>query len=949
MSPHFEELDGFLSAVFVANRQKIMKRTVRSCLVLCLCFAGADALAQTVSGLVTDSGGEPLIGASILVQGTSVGATTNRDGSFDLDYNDGFPFTLSISYIGFESQEIEIREAVSNLRIRLAEHMMYGPEVVVSASRRPEKLQEAPAAVSVLSAEEISASGGALAPIRALINTPGVELQQQTGQRINLALRGSSGLFSTGVFPMLDYRSLISPGLEFFDSQNSPINNIDIERVEVVLGPGSALYGPDVTTGVVHFISKDPFRYPGTTVEVITGEMSTFQTAVRHAGHNADNTFGYKINARYGQGNDFALQAGNSADDAVLRNFQKEVRRGFITEQGIVDPQQQGPLLLTTDQTQNPEYWASAVNGQLHFRPTGETEIVGSGGWNAGSSIFYNELGEGFNHSNEYWAQIRLNHKGFFAQTYYILNDGGSDSNPVYLNRTGLIVPLERSHFEAQVQYNLTTPAFFNAEWTTGMDFRNALSNTEHHVYGRNEDDDDYRIFGGYLQSKLRLHRLLDLFLAGRVDTYNFTDEETFSPRAALVFKPNELNTVRLSYNRAPNPIPASDIYFDLPVQTTPVFNAWNMGGIRPQTFDDPTITWLIPGVPETPFEAGFPLAAAYAAVNEDVIAAIKEAVDEDPDPLPKALFPVLAEVLRGDTPPGFSSGILSTDLSGRELLPVGGETVLLSHLEAYELGYKGLFWSRLAAGFDVYHFRRTSSGGFSQVSPIITMTSLPEDLGEGVQSTFQPKFEAALIDRGVNRDIARQIAEQFGPLLNEAYSEAGQAFLDAIADAGLPFHGIVESDQVPNTGLPNLAFGYPTNDPDAISENWGFEVHSKYYASDHLAFFANYTWFSRSSGKPGDLNFPQNKIRTGLTFSPDAGLRGSVSYQWDQAYTSNQATYPGKIDARSIVDMTVGYGFGNGLALEASATNLFDHEFRSLPGMPRIGRRAITRITYTF
>ena len=69
-----------------------------------------------------------------------------------------------------------------------------------------EKLQEAPAAVSIISGQKMSESGGSISPIRALINTPGVELQQQTGQRINIALRGSSGVFSTNVFPMLDYR-----------------------------------------------------------------------------------------------------------------------------------------------------------------------------------------------------------------------------------------------------------------------------------------------------------------------------------------------------------------------------------------------------------------------------------------------------------------------------------------------------------------------------------------------------------------------------------------------------------------------------------------------------------------------------------------------------------------------------------------------------------------------
>ena len=113
---------------------------------------------------------------------------------------------------------------------------------------------------------------------------------------------------------MLDYRSLISPGLEFFDSQNSPINQIDVERVEVGVGPSSALYGPDVTSGVVHFISKGPFKHPGTSTGLIYGERNTFKVALRHGGHNTNKTFGYKINSQYGSGNDFTLDPDDTDD-----------------------------------------------------------------------------------------------------------------------------------------------------------------------------------------------------------------------------------------------------------------------------------------------------------------------------------------------------------------------------------------------------------------------------------------------------------------------------------------------------------------------------------------------------------------------------------------------------------------------------------------------------------
>jgi len=145
------------------------------------------------------------------------------------------------------------------------------------------------------------------------------------------------------------------------------------------------------------------------------------------------------------------------------------------------------------------------------------------------------------------------------------------------------------------------------------------------------------------------------------------------------------------------------------------------------------------------------------------------------------------------------------------------------------------------------------------------------------------------------------------------------------------------------------LAFGYPARNPDGISDDWGFEIHTKYYFTDKLTSFANYTWFNRPTGEAGDLNFPQNKIRLGMSYGAELGFKGSASYQWDQSYTSNNSTFSGKIDARSLVDLTLGYGFNNGFTLEASATNLFNNDFRALPGFTKIGRRITGRALYNF
>ena len=319
----------------------------------------------------------------------------------------------------------------------------------------------------------------------------------------------------------------------------------------------------------------------------------------------------------------------------------------------------------------------------------------------------------------------------------------------------------------------------------------------------------------------------------------------------------------------------------------------------------------------------------------------------QDPNLAP--ILPLITSLLEENTPDGFSS-ISSFNENGTALLPQDGETVLISKMSAIEFGYKGLLWDKLAVGFDFYHLRSTAGGGFTQVSPMINIEDLPNKLGNSVQSKIQPLLEQALINTGnYPQPIAEAVATQVGETLNGAYNAGGQGFLDELSSAGLPFHGVVPTEQAPIGNIPKLIYGYITRDSGKINTNWGFEAHSKYYFSDLLTTYLNYTWFNRSSGEPGDLNFPQNKIRWGMSYQPENGWVGSVSYQWNQAYKSNQTTFPGRIDALSVFDVMKGYNFSNGLKIHLSAVNLFNNKFRALPGMPQIGRTITLRLLYDF
>ena len=136
-----------------------MKRIITLTVAL-LAISVLSLQAQTtVSGVIQDANSnEGLIGANVLIKGTSVGTTTDIDGQFTLTSNEQLPWTLEISYTGYNSQEVEINSGQSGLNITLTEGVLIGQEVVVSASRRREKVQEAPASISIYNARKLQAS-----------------------------------------------------------------------------------------------------------------------------------------------------------------------------------------------------------------------------------------------------------------------------------------------------------------------------------------------------------------------------------------------------------------------------------------------------------------------------------------------------------------------------------------------------------------------------------------------------------------------------------------------------------------------------------------------------------------------------------------------------------------------------------------------------------------------
>jgi outer membrane receptor for ferrienterochelin and colicins len=883
-------------------------------LLLLALFISSTALAQTtLTGSVRDAeDGQALVGANIIIAGTTVGTTTDGNGNFSLTTERSFPLTLRVSYIGYKTREVPLSSAQSTLTIRLDPDIML-ENIIVSASRRPEKIQEAPASVSIVSAQTL-ANDAVGNPFLSLRNLVGVDVGQAGINSGFITLRGSSQVFQTETFVMADYRNLVLPGLGTLGYGQQPIDPIDLARVEVVRGPGSALYGPGVEAGVVHFISKDPFQYPGTSVSIGAGNRNAFETAIRHAGTTKSNKLGYKVFGFYRTARDWELDPNDQVDAAHLATFQDEIRSS-------VNPD-------VTYFTTIPDYYTESISltGTLEYRPTDKTSITGVGGWSMGKFIFRTAQGEGYSKAPRPFGQVRLQSGGLFAQAFWSYFDGRDGNQGLYT--TGLTTITKSHQFESQLQYNFMT-LNDKLDITAGADYRLNTVDTERSVHGRYEDDDDFLIYGAYVQGDARLSDKLNLIAAGRVDRFTALDATSFSPRLGLVFKANANNTFRITYNRAVGAPTSINLYADLALQEAAAYKIHLLGGAQPITFNEMQGSGFVPGL------------TVYNGTNLALmpVYAVTTAGIAQSGAFPQSLVDYLQSLTPQIT--GSSAGVMN-------MAPRSRDKLKLSESNMFEVGYKGIFANKLSVIVDVYHNRRNNMlSAPMPASPLLVQPTLGADLGAFVAATADP---AVLAQYGLTPEA-----------LGAIYAGVAQQRIALDANGNLQPLGVVRSDQTnPDSSKPTIDITYYN-----LSEirYTGVDFGLDYSFTKNLMAFASVSWLSQNMfrdvpvGEEDNsptvdfsLNVPDTKFKVGMQFQPETGFNANVAVRYQNAWEAiNGAPFSGPVDAFTLVDLGAGYRFVGGLALSATVTNLFNEEYRFIYGAPKIGRQIATRATYTF
>ena len=947
-----------------------------------------------VSGSVMDADNmEPIPGVNVIIDGTNIGTVTDFDGNFVINTSQDAPLTLVISYVGYSAQRVSVTSSGQDINVSLSAGQNL-EEVVISASRRAQKITEAPASVSVISAREIENSAQVAEPSRILVSVPGVQIQQQTANSLNIEMRAGSGVFGTSTYVMRDNRGLITPAAGTFFSFQQGLSNLDLASVEVVRGAAGVLYGPGVTSGVVHFRSKSPIDYTGNSASFWGGEMNTFGSEFRIARANDDKTFGWKINARVNSGDDFTYD-----DEAELAanvgGINSIIRQPVITNRAV-DPllSANGDVLydFTGGNAIIDDYSNIAIDTNLEWRPSDDTNYQVSAGMTNGGGLFFQDLGIGYADGSTYWGQVQATMGNWYAQAFIDHNDGGGTDNPTFLYGTGLRQVAERTTVEAQIQYNFDMPWLFDSEWTVGYDYRDTDSNSDYTLWGRNEDTDEYITNGFYGQGTLTMSEKVDLVVAGRYDQASFISAGEFAPRAALVYKASDKTTWRLAYNKALSGPSALQMYIDFPVNVPApgVLDAWLSGQSTPQRFADPAnqvidLAGLPVDIPVSAAGGGLPLAIPYGSVASLAWSGLFAQAP--------SLQPLLTPWIAQYGGPSGGSGILSpydlfepTQTTGNRNTRTGR----FSSVENFELGVTSVIGDKLRISADIYSYKNTGFTNFSAIGDAYALvgSDIPGDLGAAVAADatayvtgaltavttqtyqglaaqlglpFSVVASGALAAQGVpslEASIAGGVAQTLGGI-NGAFQAGGQGFVGQLGPL-FGAIGAVESDRVPQgDGITHITTGYITQG-DAQRSHFGGDFSMDYFANSDLRLWANASWLSQNEWIPGEdnddgllstsyLNAPMWKFRIGADYAPLTGFNFAISYQHDDKFRSVQGFWNGMVETKNLVDASVGYRFSPNLRFDISATNLTDNPYKTYPNLPTIRRRVLGKLTFNF
>lgn len=540
-----------------------MKRYVLLVLALILQLISMAQSSGKITGKVTDENGQPMAGATVTIRETGASTVTDNAGMFSFAGVRTGNATVIISFVGYADAVNTVRvtdNGTASVDVSLNVSTRASDAVVVTASKRPEKITRAPASISVISSRDLDQTASFL-PGELASKIQGVEFVRTGVNGVGFNARGFNNAFNAKILQMTDGRNSMMAGGSGLPSgiMNTVIKE-DIERLEIVLGPNSALYGPNAHNGIANTITKDPRKYPGTTLVLSGGNREVFSGRFRQA-TKINSIWAYKVTGEYTTGKDFEFHDSIYAGGTVY-----------------------GPVVAIPERIPSYQFKHIRGEGHLYYSVTPRADVIVSYGGSKNDFLAVNNTGR--NQIRDWrfsYLQARFVSPRFFAQAYETwTNVGQSYGIPGYTrdfwNRThstitdptnpafpaaGRLFPDQADSFalrlgnrfkeeskrfnaEAQYNYNFSRIGLYMVAGAT-------YQKDDPKTFGTSLADAQQKVevsqYGGALQLEKTLPADIKFVAAARLDHHSLFGD-MFSPKLGVV-KGVPGGAVRVTWGKA--------------------------------------------------------------------------------------------------------------------------------------------------------------------------------------------------------------------------------------------------------------------------------------------------------------------------------------------------------------------------------------------------------------
>ncbi len=433
-------------------------------LFLSLFFCGLTFAQNSISGSVSDRNGQPIPGVNVKAIGQNVGSTTDFDGKFVLKSIQSLPVKIEISSLGFTTQVVSVTSYSQKITVKLLDEETKLDEIVVSASRTPERVLESPVTIERMGIAEIKKTASP-SFYDGLENMKEVQMNTSSMSFKSINTRGFATVANTRFMQLVDGMDNSSPLLNFVLGNLIGVSEIDVQSVELLPGASSALYGANAFNGILFMNSKSPFSSPG-----ITAYAKFGQTSQKAAGTNDYVDYGVRMAAAFSP--KFAAKANFTymrGTEWYATNYDDKTRAGIdrgtinydginvygdevatnikgvgqaLASQGLIPASLVNLLPNTTvsrtgynevDLTDN-KVSNTKIDFSLHYRPFGDEklEVIWQSKFGFGNTVYQ---GANRYYLNNFFMQqhkIEFKGKNFFVRGYTTTEDGGQSYDMLF-------------------------------------------------------------------------------------------------------------------------------------------------------------------------------------------------------------------------------------------------------------------------------------------------------------------------------------------------------------------------------------------------------------------------------------------------------------------------------------------------------------------------------------